>query len=247
VSYISERVHVTLDNATGLSFFMPTYLSSAQLTAAKDKISELVSANEFSLNEHAKSRTEWEKLSVELRSKTDRIDELEALLENANARLKELSDINASRDEIVPGDHKSSEKGNVVGAANDQFLEMMPSSENPPDWESSPITHNNPLSDSTFCADDTFDESMFLPNVQDEPKSPHIDENRSPPTPLTSNKRVVFSSAEDVANVKASSKTDTPVQRMTRSRSKARTPLGKSAVQNASSTTGKVRAKRQKS
>jgi hypothetical protein len=216
---------------------MPTYLSSAQLTAANDKISELVSANEFSVNERAKSETECGKLNEELRSKTDRVDELEVLLENADARVKELCDKNASRDETVPGDQKSVEEENVFEATNE-----------PPDWESSPINHNNPLPDATFCADDTFDESLFLPNVQDEPKSPEIDENRSPPTPLTSNKRVLFSSAEDVANVKALGKTDTPVQRMTRSmRSKARTPLGESAIQNASSMTRKVRTKRQKS
>ncbi len=225
-------------------YFVPIILSSAQLTAAKDKISEFVSANEFSLKKCAKSQTECEKLNVELRSKTDRVDELEVLLENANALCKELSDKNAS----MSGDQKSSEEENVFEAANEQFIVMMPTSENPSGWESSPIIHNNPLLDSTFCADDTFDESLFLPNVQDEPKSPQTDENRSPPTPLTSNKRVLFSSTEDVANVKASGKTDTPVQRMTRSmRSKARTPLGESAVQNASSTTRKVRAKRQKS
>ena len=178
----------------------------------------------------------------------DRVHELEVLLENANASCKELSEQIAtmSADNETPADLKSMEEG-VVAAVNEQFVEM-PSSENPPDWESSPINHiNNPLTDSTFCADDTFDESMFLPNVQEEPKSPQTDENKSPPTPLTSNKRVLFAPAEDDSNVKVEAKTATPVQRMTRSmRNKARTPLGESAVQNASSTTRKGRTKRQK-
>ena len=176
---------------------------------------------------------------------------MEALLGNANALCKELSEQNAvisSKVEALQADQKSKEE-DVVGVANEQCIEM-PTSENPPDWEASPIKHTaNPIQDTTFSADDTFDESMFLPNVHDDLKSPQTDENKTPPTPITSNKRVLFSpSGEEIANVKAAAKSATPVQRMTRSmRNKGRTPLGKSAVQNASSTTRKSRAKRQKS
>lgn len=198
------------------------------------------------MNERAKSQAECERLNAELRNKTDRVNELESLLENANAKFRELSENAGSvsvQGEIVPAIRKSTDEDGSEGV-NKQPI-MMPSSEKPPDWGSSPI--NSSLPDSSFCADDTFDESMFLPNVQDEPKSPPTDENMSPPTPLTSNKRVLFSPAEDVTKVKAAGKTESPVQRMTRSmRNKARTPLGKSAVQNASSATRKVRTKRQK-
>lgn len=249
-----------------------TYHSSlltAQLADSNEKISEFESANESSRNEWKKSQAECERLNTEVQINVERVNELEVLLENANASCKELSEKIAtmSADNETPADLKSMEEG-VVEAVNEQFIEM-PSLENPPDWESSPINHiNNPLTDSTFCADDTFDESMFLPNVQEEvkspladennspptflpnvqeePKSPQTDENKSPPTPLTSNKRVLLAPAGNDSNVKVAAKSATPVQRMTRSmRNKIRTPLGESTVQNASSTTRKGRTKKQ--
>lgn len=131
--------------------------------------------------------------------------------------------------------------------------------------QSSPIKpfDDEALANSTF-GDDTFDESMFLPNVNEQVNdktpdqgngnsTPQTDENSKTPskTPFKE-KRALFSPDEQPskkkrASKKAASKTQTPVRRTTRSSMRlrqstsSRTPLGKSAMENTPLSSRKVR------
>ena len=98
-------------------------------------------------------------------------------------------------------------------------------------WESTPIKSvNEALQDTTFAADDTFDESMFLPNVDGEADTPQTGDSNTPSkTPFKENRALFSPMSREVSAKKA----QTPAKRLTRAmRSKMRTPLGKSAVQN---------------
>lgn len=252
---------------------------TAQHQGFEEKLSEMQLANELSRNELANSQAESERGKVDLQCKTTRINELETLLEKANALNNELLESNArftareivgdsdttnekfmlnddvetknhSLDKIT--DHAAFKLHEDIEAKRDSLDIEMPSSsasEAPPDWKSSPINHfNDQLLDATFCADDTFDESMFLPNVQaEEPKTSIIDGNTSPKAQLD-DMRVIYGPPEEApASSMAVSKIQTPVKRLTRSmKNKSRTPFGKSAIQNVSSSTTTARTKGRK-
>jgi len=93
-------------------------------------------------------------------------------------------------------------------------------------WEPTPIKSVN----ETFAADDTFDESMFLPNVDGEADTPQIGDSNTPSKTPFKEMRTLFSPRSREVSAK---KAQTPAKRLTRAmRNKMRTPLGKSAVQN---------------
>jgi hypothetical protein len=98
-------------------------------------------------------------------------------------------------------------------------------------WEPTPIKSvNESLQDTTFAADDTFDESMFLPNVDGEADTPQTGDSNTPSKTPFKEKRALFSPMSREVSAK---KAQTPAKRLTRAmRNKMRTPLGKSAVLN---------------
>eukprot|EP00571_Detonula_confervacea_P009428 CAMPEP_0172328386 /NCGR_PEP_ID=MMETSP1058-20130122/60324_1 /TAXON_ID=83371 /ORGANISM="Detonula confervacea, Strain CCMP 353" /LENGTH=1901 /DNA_ID=CAMNT_0013045499 /DNA_START=59 /DNA_END=5764 /DNA_ORIENTATION=+ len=147
----------------------------------------------------------------------------------------------------------------------DQSCENIPSSSSssdiPSPWKPSPIKLvEEPSHNTTFGADDTFDEAMFLPNIDElvninntldnqdtGNNTPQTDDSsKSPSKTPFKDRRALFSPLEEQSASKTpAKKTHTPAKRMTRSmRNKARTPLGKSALQNGtpgSHSTRKVR------
>ena len=159
----------------------------------------------------------------------------------ASERSSKESDASVASQQPSP----SQQRKQLGTMSNNRFEYNPPSSSSsdiPSPWDPSPIKPvDEPPQNTSFGADDTFDESMFLPNIDDNVNktTPPTDENSKTPskTPFKE-KRALFSPTRE--------KTKTPAKRMTRRMTRSmnkttRTPLGKSAVQNTPSSSCRVR------
>jgi len=169
----------------------------------------------------------------------------------ASERPSKESDASVASQQPSPSQQQ---KQQVTIMSNNRYAFNPPSSSSSDissPWNPSPIKPvDEPPQNTTFGADDTFDESMFLPNIddnvnktldmqEDRTATPPTDENSKTPskTPFKE-KRALFSPTRE--------KTKTPARRMTRRMTRSmnkttRTPLGKSAVQNTPSSSCRVR------
>jgi chromosome segregation ATPase len=135
--------------------------------------------------------------------------------------------------EALEGEKDASEKEDAAlrEQSNANPSSASSPSENSSPWGSSPIKSiDEALRDTAFGADDTFDESMFLPNVDVETDIPQTGNISTPPKTPTEEELVLSSPR---SRERSAHKAQTPAKRLTRAmRNKLRTPLGKSAVQN---------------
>ncbi|KAL3816158.1 hypothetical protein ACHAXA_001645 [Cyclostephanos tholiformis] len=133
------------------------------------------------------------KLESELNASTSREEYLKATIE-------------ALKEEKASGETLMTEKIDLLEKENIAFREQ--SNINPPpapsssvynlSWESTPIkVVDEGLRDTTFGADDTFDESMFLPNVDCDAVIPQTADNSSPINPPPKEEKV-FSSPRSI-------------------------------------------------
>ncbi|KAL7543705.1 hypothetical protein ACHAXR_013199 [Thalassiosira sp. AJA248-18] len=255
----------------------------------KAKISELETTKEATEKELGETRAllaNSEGTKEELQSKRVKANELEELVEQLRGVNNEMYEKNARLNasvkagegvelelDVAKKEKASAEIELVALKARIETLEKenaslrekadeypASSSDVPSQWNSSPIKPvDEPPQNTTFGADDTFDESMFLPNVDEQvpvqeeatntplPSSrsstshlPPSDENKTPSKTPFKEKRALFSPPE---GERASKNSVTPAagRRMTRAmRNKMRTPLG-AVGNNTPSSSRKVR------
>jgi len=187
----------------------------------------------------------WEAQSAKLAAEKE-LGEKKVLLaekEGDEKELVEASEVSEAQRDEMKAKIEALEKENA-SLREKSSKNPPPSPDIPPTWNASPIKPvEEPSQNTTFGADDTFDESMFLPNVNDQTKLNQTleikeqSENKTPSKTPFKEKRAVFSPVSE--------KPKTPAKRMTRrttrSMSRTRTPLGKSSVQNTPSSNCKVR------
>ena len=194
----------------------------AMLQADVTNISNQLAANDAELDRMKNNQSEIEFERDMLKSREETLKaELEALAEEKQS------------EEALKVTIDALEKEN--SALREQANVKPPSSSSSSDitspWEPTPIKSvKESLLDTTFAADDTFDESMFLPNVDGEADTPQTGDSNTPSkTPFKENRALFSPMSREVSAKKA----QTPAKRLTRAmRNKMRTPLGKSAVQN---------------
>jgi hypothetical protein len=194
----------------------------AMLQADVTNISNQLAANDAELDRMKNNQSKIEFERDMLKSREDTLKaELEALAEEKQS------------EEALKVTIEALEKEN--SALREQSNVKPPSSSSSSDitspWEPTPIKSvNESLQDTTFAADDTFDESMFLPNVDGEADTPQTGDSNTPSKTPFKEKRALFSPMSREVSAK---KAQTPAKRLTRAmRNKMRTPLGKSAVLN---------------
>ena len=194
----------------------------AMLQADVTNISNQLAANDAELDRMKNNQSEIEFERDMLKSREETLKaELEALAEEKQS------------EEALKVTIDALEKEN--SALREQANVKPPSSSSSSDitspWEPTPIKSvKESLLDTTFAADDTFDESMFLPNVDGEADTPQTGDSNTPSKTPFKEKRALFSPMSREVSAK---KAQTPAKRLTRAmRNKMRTPLGKSAVQN---------------